>query len=81
VRDSSEFETWLRSKKGLNERSAKDVASRLRRANKIIKFSLEEKETRIFLKLAENAEFQRLSATIRSQLRRSVRLAKEMLGV
>ena len=80
MRDSTDFETWLVTTKGLSEKSSKDVASRLRRAHKLVNFKLEEKDTRILQKLAESKDFLLLSVSIRSQVRRSIKLAKEMLS-
>lgn len=69
------FLTWLRTEKGLSERSARDVVSRLRRAMSIID---SDKVTSTSLeKLNVGAEFASLTMSVKSQLRRSIALYTE----
>lgn len=71
------FKKWLREKQGLSEKSAKDVLSRLNRVKKYIKLAKQLPSEEIIFKMGQNQEFKRLSMTVRSQLRRAIRLAKK----
>ena len=70
--DFNGFDTWLKDEKGMNERSASDAASRLRRVLNITK----EKEvtTETLDKLNSSKSFLSLSQCVKSQLRRAVAL-------
>ncbi len=73
-----DFHRWLREDKGLSERTCNDVVSRLKRAAKIM--PLHEVETGDYLvHLSQDDSFISLSASVRSQIRRSVTLLKEYL--
>lgn len=66
------FSEWLVETKSLTERSSRDVVSRLKRVLVLINKSEITEDT---LKMLEkNNEFQVLSMSVKSQLRRSVRL-------
>ena len=70
-----DFKDWLQEKKNLKGRSAQDVESRLKR---VIKILCIKKVTKNTLKNLENDEdFLALTVSVRSQLRRSVRLYLE----
>lgn len=69
------FQVWLVECKQYTERSARDVQSRLRRA---LSYSQEEAVSEVTLQvMEENIEFQMLSVSVKSQMRRAVRLFKE----
>lgn len=66
-----EFKKWLEHKNKYTSASIKDIVSRLRRANKILQFQNED----IYLfKLSQCDEFKQASVSVRSQIRRSVKL-------
>lgn len=67
-----EFKEWTRKEKGIGMKSAFDVASRLKRARTIL--GTENIDDSTIVKLESNEIFQRLSMTVKSQLRRSIRL-------
>lgn len=71
----SEFLNWLQNEKGLKERSAYDVLSHLSRSSKFINiFENGLDGDDLAYLLGKNKEFPELSATVKSHLRRSVRL-------
>lgn len=66
-----EFKKWLIGKERYTDASIKDIVSRLRRANNILSFQSED----IYLfKLNQCEEFQKASVSVKSQIRRAVRL-------
>lgn len=72
----SEFSNWLIEEKNFSNRSAKDVLSRIRRVRKIVKtIDMFDKYT-IFL-LDQSPGFENLSCSVKSQLRRSIKLLIE----
>lgn len=71
---SDEYTYWLIDGKGLSERAARDAKSRLLRANGILKFN-DVRDPDVYLaKLDKEEQFADLSSSVKSQLRRSVRL-------
>lgn len=71
---NDEYVAWLVDQKGLSERPAKDAKSRLLRANGILKLN-DVQEPEIYLaRLEKNERFNSLSSSVKSQLRRSVKL-------
>lgn len=77
---SPDFITWLESEKGLKERSARDVVSRLQRAHKMLARSSGETCAIYLAKLGELASFESQSSGIKSQMRRAVKLHAEFEG-
>ena len=78
----SQFLNWLQNEKGLKERSACDVLSHLSRSSKFInifKSGLDGDDLAYLL--GKNKEFSELSATVKSHLRRSVRLFIEFQAI
>jgi DNA (cytosine-5)-methyltransferase 1 len=72
-----EFSNWLKLNKAFTDASASDVCSRLRRVISICPMDLEsELESNIFA-LGQKKEFKGLSASVKSQLKRSLKLYKE----
>lgn len=66
-----EFKQWLEHNDKYTPASIKDILSRLRRANRILQFQNED----IYLfKLSQSDEFKQASVSVRSQIRRSVKL-------
>lgn len=75
--DSALFQEWLSAEKGLSERSSRDTVSRLSRANKLHPLSSEmDLQTYIF-ELGRKPDFESLSPSVRSQLKRAVKLYSE----
>lgn len=67
-----EFNDWLIQKKGYSEKSAKDVLSRQKRACKLV--HKEEISQVTLQQLEKSSGFNDLSTSVKSQLRRAVRL-------
>lgn len=76
---ASEFTSWLVQNKGLSVRSSNDVKSRLIRAEGILPLERIDKPGLFLARLDQTSEFQELSQTVKSQLRRSVRLFSEFV--
>lgn len=66
-----EFRKWLREKNKYTDASIKDIISRLRRANNILIFRYE--DIYIF-RLEQCEDFQKASVSVKSQMRRAIRL-------
>lgn len=69
--DCNEFKNWLQKKNKYTDASIKDIVSRLRRANNILVFRNE--DIYIF-RLEQCEEFQKASVSVKSQIRRAIRL-------
>tara|TARA_Y100001934_G_scaffold146905_1_gene176479 strand:+ start:879 stop:1127 length:249 start_codon:yes stop_codon:yes gene_type:complete len=78
--DKITFIKWLVKKKKFNEKSAKDAYSRFERVTRMIKISTKEGLDKSLAKLNKNPKHMNLTMTVRSQLRRSIKLAYEFLG-
>ena len=71
------FRKWLQEKNTYTDASIKDIISRLRRANNILMFQNED----IYLfRLEQCEEFQKASVSVKSQMRRAIRLYFQYLG-
>lgn len=70
--DYSDFFSWLVSKNGMSERSARDVISRSRRVISIVKQN--EINNNTMKLLTASTEFANCSISIKSQLKRAVTL-------
>ncbi len=70
-----EFKNWLCEKKIYTERSARDVCSRLKRVYLLL--DKENVDENTIYSLESNNEFKGLSMSVRSQLRKSVKLFLE----
>lgn len=75
----NDFRDWLIEECELKLRSARDVQSRLKRANKFIDISQNIPEDELILNLNRVKEFKELQPTVQSQLRRSIKLYKKFL--
>ncbi len=69
------FEEWMINKKGYSWKSAHDVISRQKRVRNIL--NIQKFNNRTIDTLEKNASFKKLSMSVKSQLRNSVRLALE----
>lgn|GEM_PF-1121999 len=72
-----EFSNWLKSNKAFTDASASDVCSRLRRVLSICPMDLEAELDPNLFALGQKKEFKGLSASVKSQLKRSLKLYKE----
>ncbi len=70
------FEEWLVGEKEYSGRSAKDVVSRCRRSERILRCVNRLDAYYVFL-LQQQAEYQKLSGTVKSQIKRAVNLQLE----
>lgn len=66
-----EFRKWLREKNKYTDASIKDIISRLRRANNILIF---QNEDIYIFRLEQCEDFQKASVSVKSQMRRAIRL-------
>ncbi|MEY8257490.1 hypothetical protein AAK706_07130 [Erysipelotrichaceae bacterium 66-17] len=71
------FKKWLVETCTYTEASIKDIISRLRRANNILEFK---KEDVYLFRLERCDEFKKLSVSVKSQIRKSVKLYFEYLN-
>lgn len=70
------FQQWLIEVKNYKGKSAMDVISRINRMKGFMKLP-EKIDDNFILSLNKNTEFAKLSISVRSQLRRALRLLKE----
>lgn len=70
-----DFNLWLTSEKNYSDRAARDVQSRLKRALAFANHKIVSEET--LPALEKNQEFRALSMSVKSQLRRAIRLYRE----
>ncbi len=75
--DFSDFKKFLAEKKSLTTKTVWDVVSRYKRAMNMASLSQGASQESILDRLNENLNFRKLSYSVKSQLRRSVRLYKE----
>jgi hypothetical protein len=82
MEDLEEFKDWLSIERNISRRGASDVASRLRRANSFHNFDFDSEddiEVQI-AKMSRKGGYRKLSYSIRSQLRLSVRRYTDFLS-
>lgn len=77
IDEAEDFLPWLMEIKELSYRSAKDVLSRCSRANGIIEYSIP--DAGYIFALEQQDEYQKLPATVRSQIKRALRLKYEFI--
>lgn len=70
------FQQWLIDAKNYKNKSASDVISRINRVKTFIRIP-ELIDDNVILSLNENQDFKKLSVSVRSQLRRALRLLRE----
>lgn len=70
-----EFREWLIKEKKYSEKASRDVQSRIKRALMFASESEISGET--LNKVETNAEFQRLSMSVKSQIRRAIKFYQE----
>lgn len=72
------FENWLLSEKAYSERAAKDVVSRCKRSERILHCAKRIDAYYVFL-LQQQEEYNKLSATVKSQIKRAINLQIEYM--
>ncbi|MDR2758324.1 MAG: hypothetical protein LBB78_02990 [Spirochaetaceae bacterium] len=73
----SDFREWLKNTKSLSKDSATDVVSRIKRAKAIMEIDLPiDIDTLLFHFIGKPA-FKNLATTVKSQLKRAIKLYKE----
>jgi hypothetical protein len=72
--DLEDFRKWLGTHASLYDRSARDNISRLKRAATLVDLTRAKPADELLLKLNRNSAFQSLTETVRSQIRRALRL-------
>ena len=70
----SEYKVWLQKEKGLGKHSAEDAVSRLRRAEGILEIGGKEDAEAVIYGLSREAGFKALNDSVKSQIRRAVKL-------
>jgi len=72
--ESEQFKKWLKDETSYSDKVVRDVTSRAKRADNIREW--DGTETYIFY-LEQEIEFQKLSVSVKSQMRRAISLYKE----
>lgn len=75
-----EFSSWLKLHKGFTEAVVKDVVSRLKRAETFCDMNWQADSASNVFSLSQSDGFGDLSVSVKSQLRRAVKLYVEFLG-
>lgn len=75
--DEENFNDWLIKKFKYEERSAKDVRSRVKRARKLVDITEQLSDEELIFKLSQHPSFKDLSTSVKSQLKRGVKLYRE----
>lgn len=78
--DEEEFKEWLRIKNGYTKKTAADVLSRIKRVNKLISLPEKINDYTIY-ELNKSKEFNKISVSVKSQLRRAILLLKEYQNI
>ncbi|WP_407559611.1 hypothetical protein [Vibrio parahaemolyticus] len=71
------FSEWLNTKKGLQTNSSRDVVSRLKRCRTLLPQNIVIEDIpadEVILYLERNDNFKHMSVTVRSQIKRAVKL-------
>ncbi len=74
-----EFREWLIKEKQYSERASRDVQSRLKRA--LLLSGEKEITSETLAKIEANTVFKELSLSVKSQIRRAVKLYQEYLSI
>jgi DNA (cytosine-5)-methyltransferase 1 len=75
--DEQKFDEWLKGKFGYIEKSARDVRSRVKRASQFVDIFANIPDEEVIFKLSQNPDFKGLSMSVKSQLKRGVKLYRE----
>jgi DNA (cytosine-5)-methyltransferase 1 len=77
IHANEEFSRWLIALKGFGVKSSKDVLSRINRINGFIDVDTSEDAEKMVYTLSLCPAFKAFSPSVRSQLRRAIKLYKE----
>jgi len=77
----ADLQKWLIDEKSMSEKSAGDVVSRLKRAKSIMDFDIPIDVETLLFHFSGKPAFKSLTQTVRSQLKRAIRLYKEFEAV
>ena len=72
-----DFQTWLQNTKSLTKNSATDVVSRIKRAKKIMDIDVPIDIDTLLFHFTEKPTFKALTITVKSQLKRAIKLYME----
>ncbi|MDD6333787.1 MAG: hypothetical protein PUB04_04910 [Clostridia bacterium] len=76
MQNTVEFKTWLDEKTNYTKATKSNIVSRLKRADRIIPIVVED----VYLfNLSNQPEFQDMSVSVKSQIRRAIRLYLEFM--
>lgn len=79
-KESARFVNWLQEEKQLSERSAKDVLSRIQRANAMVELEYPLDVSLYSFKLTQCESYSVLSSSVKSQIKRAVKLWSEFIA-
>lgn len=72
-----EISVWLVKEKGFGKKSSSDIVSRVKRALCEFEIETDDYVQNILYKLEQNKNFKLLSVSVRSQIKRAIKLYKE----
>jgi len=78
--DAASFRNWLQKRYQMRAESARDVASRARRASSFVDLASRGTDQSLYEKMEGNREFRLLSIYVRCHLKRAVTLYRQFLG-
>jgi DNA (cytosine-5)-methyltransferase 1 len=73
----TDFREWLQNTKSLTKNSAEDVVSRIKRAKNIMEVDIPIDIETLLFHFTGKPAFKALTSTVKSQLKRAVKLYKE----
>ena len=73
----ADFLVWLQNTKSLTKNSAEDVVSRIKRAKSIMEINIPIDTETLLFHFMGKPSFKALTATVKSQLKRAIKLYKE----
>ena len=75
--DEQKFDEWLKGKFGYADKSARDVRSRVKRAKYLVDVTAKLPDDEVIFRLCQHPEFKDLTVSVKSQLKRGVKLYRE----
>lgn len=77
--DEQAFSQWLKDNLSYIDKSARDVRSRVKRASKFIDLTKNVTDDELVFSLSQHPEFKSMSMTVKSQIKRGVKLYRQFL--
>jgi hypothetical protein len=71
------FKVWLREEYAYSQRVSGDICSRLKRASKLINLNSSNSDEVLLFNLSQKKDFLTWSTSVRSQVRKAVKLFRE----